>query len=150
MHISKTKMIRTRTGMAVIELIVILPLLLIMVFGVVEFGWFLQSHQILMNAARQGARAAVRIENSNPEVIAAVEQALRSTVDIGANDLSVGIARLNDDGSVQYVVESLDHNEEGASVRVTATVPYSLMNPPSFFNLTPQTITAYAVMQRSN
>lgn len=51
-------------GAAVIEFAVLLPLLAILVFGILEFGFlWLQSHYIA-NAAREGARIAAKL----PEV----------------------------------------------------------------------------------
>lgn len=55
---------RKKRGAAIIEFAVLLPLLLIIVFGIIEFGFlWLQSHYIA-NAAREGARIAAKL----PEV----------------------------------------------------------------------------------
>ena len=49
------------SGAAVVELAIVLPLLLIIVFGIIEFGFlWLQSHYIA-NAAREGARIAAKL-----------------------------------------------------------------------------------------
>ena len=54
--------IRTRRGQegqAIIELALTLPLLLLVVFGVFDFGFLFQRYEVVTNAAREGARVGV-------------------------------------------------------------------------------------------
>ncbi|MEE9293640.1 MAG: TadE family protein [Phycisphaerae bacterium] len=46
-------------GTAIVEFAVVLPLLLALLFGIVEFGWLFMIRQSLGNAAREGCRVAV-------------------------------------------------------------------------------------------
>jgi len=46
-------------GAAVVELAVVLPLLLTIVFGIIEFGWVFMVRETLVNASREGCRVAV-------------------------------------------------------------------------------------------
>ena len=46
-------------GAAVVELAVVLPLLLTLVFGIIEFGWIFMVRETLVNASREGCRVAV-------------------------------------------------------------------------------------------
>jgi len=46
-------------GAEVIEFAVILPLLLLIIFGLVDFGFLFQRYLVLTNAAMEGARVAV-------------------------------------------------------------------------------------------
>jgi Flp pilus assembly protein TadG len=49
------------TGAAAVEFALVLPILLLIVFGIFAFGQFYSEYQILQGAAREGARhAAVR------------------------------------------------------------------------------------------
>ncbi len=50
---------RERRGSAVVEFAVILPLLLTLLMGIIEFGWVFMVRQTLTNAAREGCRIAV-------------------------------------------------------------------------------------------
>jgi Flp pilus assembly protein TadG len=53
----KTKMmIRDQNGGAAVEFAIILPLLIALLFGIVEFGLLLYNKQIITNASREGAR----------------------------------------------------------------------------------------------
>jgi len=48
-------------GQAVIELALTLPLLLIVVFGIIDFGFMFQRYEAVTNAAREGARLGVLV-----------------------------------------------------------------------------------------
>ncbi|MBK9710494.1 MAG: pilus assembly protein [Kouleothrix sp.] len=45
-------------GQSLVETALLLPLLIVLLFGVVEFGFFLYAHVQVANAARESARAA--------------------------------------------------------------------------------------------
>jgi Flp pilus assembly protein TadG len=45
-------------GAALLELAIVLPLLLVVVAGIVDFGFALQKYEVIANAAREGARLA--------------------------------------------------------------------------------------------
>jgi Flp pilus assembly protein TadG len=68
-----------RSGMAMVEFVIILPILLMLVFAIAEFGVLFGRWQTLANAAREGARTAVVFRspcNSGP-VIAEVRQRVK-------------------------------------------------------------------------
>ncbi len=49
-----------RRGITVVELALVLPLLLLIVLGGIEYGWLFLKAEEVTNAARHGARVAVR------------------------------------------------------------------------------------------
>lgn len=49
----------SRRGMATLEMVFVLPLLLMILFGIIEFGLVLGRWQTVTNAAREGAREAI-------------------------------------------------------------------------------------------
>ena len=49
---------RNQRGQAMVELVLILPILLLLLFGIVDFGRIYASNLVINNAAREGARAA--------------------------------------------------------------------------------------------
>jgi Flp pilus assembly protein TadG len=51
--------LRGERGSELVELAVVLPLLLILIAGVVDFGFLLQSFSVVTNATREGARIGV-------------------------------------------------------------------------------------------
>ena len=50
--------ISKRRGATIVEFALIVPILLAMLLGIIEFAWMARSHLMLANAAREGARAA--------------------------------------------------------------------------------------------
>src|SRR5438876_6427358 len=67
------------TGVAVVELAAMLPLLVLIIITIIDMGLVLREHQILQNAAREGARFSALPLNQvgpvNPSAsIAAIQQ----------------------------------------------------------------------------
>ena len=52
------RLISNQHGQALVELALILPVLLLLIFGIIEFGRIYASNIMINNAAREGARAA--------------------------------------------------------------------------------------------
>ena len=46
-------------GVAAVEFAIVLPLLLLIVFGIIEFGFLLYDQAVITNASREGARKGV-------------------------------------------------------------------------------------------
>ncbi len=46
-------------GASAIEFAIILPLLLLIIFGTIEFGFLLYNKQVITNASREGSRAGI-------------------------------------------------------------------------------------------
>jgi Flp pilus assembly protein TadG len=58
------KLIRGERGQAIIEMALTLPLLLLVVLGIFDFGLMFQKYEVVTNAAREGARVGVLPEYS--------------------------------------------------------------------------------------
>ena len=69
-------------GQAVIELALTLPLLLVVVFGIIDFGFMFQRYEAVTNAAREGARLGVLADYTAAE---AQNRALDYLVSSGLN-----------------------------------------------------------------
>jgi Flp pilus assembly protein TadG len=50
---------KRQEGAAAVEFAIILPLLVVLVFGIIEFGLLLYNQQVITNASREGARAGI-------------------------------------------------------------------------------------------
>ena len=46
-------------GQAMVEFAIILPILMVLVFGIIDFGWLYYNQSALNNSAREGVRFAV-------------------------------------------------------------------------------------------
>jgi Flp pilus assembly protein TadG len=65
-------------GAELVEFALVLPFLLFVVLGIAEFGILLQRYEVLVNAAREGARVAVLPGYSAADVTARVTQYIDS------------------------------------------------------------------------
>jgi hypothetical protein len=63
-------------GAALIEFAIVLPLMLLVLLGTLDFGMLFQRYQVVTNAAREGARIAVLPGYSDADVEARVTQFL--------------------------------------------------------------------------
>ena len=59
--------VSNQRGQAVIEMALTLPLLLLVVFGIIDFGFMFQRYESVTNAAREGARLGVLPEYTAAE-----------------------------------------------------------------------------------
>ena len=106
---------RSERGAVLIEAAVALPLLLLVVLGIVDFGLLFQRYEVLTNAAREGARIAVLpVGYSTTEVKARVRQYI-----------AAGGLKPTDADPKDPVTETLELSSGGACVTVrTVTVTY--------------------------
>ncbi|MGB2697385.1 MAG: TadE/TadG family type IV pilus assembly protein [Candidatus Zixiibacteriota bacterium] len=81
--------IKERKGQSLIEFALVLPILLLVLFGITEFGRAIMTVNMLHTAAREGARyAAVRAVSDSTSAVAKVQDVLdaasikNSTIDI--------------------------------------------------------------------
>jgi Flp pilus assembly protein TadG len=54
----RTRLLRSEHGAELIEMVIVTPLLLLLVFGIIDFGFLFQRYVVLTNAAVEGARVA--------------------------------------------------------------------------------------------
>jgi Flp pilus assembly protein TadG len=65
---------KVETGAAAVEMALVLPLLFLLVFGIVEFGFIFNRKVTIAHAAREGARHLAIIANGDPMAISKAEQ----------------------------------------------------------------------------
>jgi Flp pilus assembly protein TadG len=78
-------------GASAVEFAIILPILLLILFGIIEFGFYIYNQQMLTNAAREGAR--VGIVASIPRVPPAT---IETVVQDYFNDYAITFGAQND------------------------------------------------------
>jgi len=105
------KTARNERGQAMVETAIVLPLLLIVLLGLIQFGLVFRDYLALVDAVRAGAReAAVSRDVPNPRG-AAETRVKAAAADLDLNELDID-------------VESTW--AQGSEVRVTATYPYEI------------------------
>jgi len=103
--------LRSQKGQSLTEFALALPILVLLLFAVIQFGITFNNYVTLTDATRAGARkAAVGRQLTNPQ--SAVIQAVRnSATDLVQSNLNVTVTSTW---------------QPGADVSVTATYPYSI------------------------
>ena len=71
--------LRCDRGAEIVEFALIFPLLLLVMFGIVDFGFLFQRYEVLTNAAREGARVAALPGYAQADVEARVRQYLTAS-----------------------------------------------------------------------
>jgi len=101
-------------GAELIEFAFVFPTLLLVMLGIIDFGFLFQRYEVVTNAAREGARVAILPGYGTADVTARVNQYLTAggatgttTVTVGApQPLSVGTQCI----TVRPVTVSYQHN----------------------------------------
>ena len=63
-----------RRGVAAVEFAIVAPIFFLMVIGIIEIGRAMMVQQVLINAARVGARRAVMLSSDQQSVVDAVKE----------------------------------------------------------------------------
>lgn len=71
----------TEHGQSLVELALMVPILLIMLMGLIELGWFTNSYMILLEASRVGARFGTVLTDNNDPIAWEANVVKVSTVD---------------------------------------------------------------------
>jgi len=94
--ITPSNLDREERGAALVEFALALPLLLVVIAGIVDFGFTFQRYEVITNAAREGARMA-----SLPGYdLTSVDSRVRSYVQAGIGMNSGALARAMPSGAV--------------------------------------------------
>ncbi|HEY5183375.1 MAG TPA: TadE/TadG family type IV pilus assembly protein [Actinomycetes bacterium] len=133
-------------GAAAVEFVLILPILLLLLFGIISFGWVFSAQLTVNNAVREGARAAVvaggGIDRQCNTVVANVRAAAAGTLGVVNRQNLINVTVTRSDGSNACgtganprstsvpCTNSLDSsNGENASLIVKATYPAEFILP---------------------
>lgn len=104
---------RNEEGQALVEFALVLPLLVTLLFGIVQFGIVFHDHLVLTDAVRAGARTAA-VSRTAPDPVADSTAAVRrAAANLDPAQLAVSVA-------------APDGWRRGRDVTVSATYPYSI------------------------
>ena len=95
--------LKDSTGASALEFAVVAPFLMLLIFGMIEFGWVFQNQLAITHAAREGARLAAVNDGANWDA---------GVVESRAYPLTTG------DGL------GISLSEDAESVTVSVTYPY--------------------------
>lgn len=83
---------RDRRGTAAVELALVFPVFMLIVFGIVEFGRAFMVSEVLTSAAREGARLASMSGSTNAEVTQAAKDLVHAGLGVDQGVVNVTIA----------------------------------------------------------
>ncbi|MBN2373061.1 pilus assembly protein [bacterium] len=128
-------------GAAAVEFAIILPLMVILVFGIIEFGLILYNQQVITNASREGARAGIvsqspRLDDASIRNIVN-QYALNRLITFGASNTPV-----------TTITRTGFNFQDDLTVTVTynygfLVVPNFITSLPNSLNLTARTVMKY-------
>ena len=110
---------RRRRGTAAVEAAMMLPLIALMTFALIKYGWLYVKVQQINNAARHGARVAARADSVNGDVDAGIEALMDKVWPAGAGDPPANWY------TVTYQPLDVDGAATGTIVTITDTVTYA-------------------------
>jgi Flp pilus assembly protein TadG len=122
MHADTTHDRRNERGQALIELAIILPVFLLLLLGIVQFGSVFRDYIALTDATRVGARQAAVARSIQPEsarvpnVVAMVEKA---AVNLDKSKMTITVTPMKVDGVTQGW-------EQSGEVTVHTTYPFKV------------------------
>ncbi len=107
---------RNQRGQAIVEMALVLPILIMLIFGIVEFGRILNTYMEVTNLSREGARAGA-VGKTDSQII--------STVQNSAAGLGLDTTIL----TVTPQPSSYSPRVRGSSVTVQVTYPVDIIAP---------------------
>lgn len=123
-----------RTGAVLIEFALIVPLLIFLLLGIIEFGIVVMHQLTLEQAAREGSRLAA-VRNPTPEVVERITNSI-ATLPNGS-ELEISMAYSTDNGlTYPYTLEDtgggVNDAPTGSLIQVSLSLPHHLVTG-SFF-----------------
>jgi hypothetical protein len=79
-------------GAELVEFAFVFPTLLLVMLGIIDFGFLFQRYEVVTNAAREGARVAILPGYADADVTARVDQYLGAAGLTGTRTVTVGAA----------------------------------------------------------
>ena len=133
MGITTRHLVKARRGAAVVELAAVSPLLILIVFGSIEIGQFVNLSQLASNASREGARRASRHETlAVTEVEATVRDYLDDAAEIPSSAVEVNVVG---GAGAPIAGGDLTTIASGEVVSVQVTVQFETVRSISFLGL---------------
>ncbi len=97
--------IRREEGQSVVEAAFVIPLLILILCGILDFGWIFSNQLMVNNCSREGARYAI-VNSDQTDLTTAVTNKVKSVSGMGDLDsLTVTVAKINSNTDVQVTVK---------------------------------------------
>jgi Flp pilus assembly protein TadG len=112
--------LKREEGAAAVEFAILLPLLMLILFGIIEFGLVLYNQEVITNASREGARYGIVIGSPRPSTgqIQDVVNTYLTNAGLDAGNASVSVAGAQ--------------GASGSDLTVSVAYPYTFLVLPNF------------------
>lgn len=119
---------KNNKGAAAVEFALILPILLTLVFGIIEFSLVLYDKAVITNASREGARAGIVFRSdANGAYSPLSDNEISTIVSIYCSNYLITF------GAPSTVTTTVARNNPAAGyIRVAVSYPYSFLVLPNF------------------
>ncbi len=121
--------LRESQGQAMVELALTLPLLLLILFGVVDLGRLFFAYTSITNASREGARVGTtNPTNANNAIKTRVEQEVASSLSLTDANITIDCAAYSDTPPYTYSTTYCSSAAVGDRIRVTVNYNYQFLS----------------------
>ena len=127
---------RRQRAAALVEFAVVLPVLLLILFGIMEFGQLFRVRQTCLHAAREAARLAVLQSTAKPYTSGVVAQRVQEIMTAGGVDYNSGMLSITED------------TQQDPTVSVTVTVPYDEVRLTGFLGMLTDSVSGTCSMRK--
>jgi len=118
----------SQKGQALVELGLILPLLVILTFGIIEFGLIMFDKAVITNASREGARIGIVAQDRSD--ISAIQTQIQNTV---RNYAEAHLITFGDRATaLQIPTPTFSGTTFGSNLTVTVQYSYEFVVIPNF------------------
>lgn len=114
---------RKRRGAALVEMAVVLPVFMMVILGIVEFGRAMMVSQLVTSAAREGARIGVVDGNANSDIESYVENFLSEAAGVSSEYITTTVTITPGPGSTTSGNE-VGNAQARDMVKVEVAVPF--------------------------
>ena len=111
-----------RRGVVLIEAALVFPILLLLTFGLIEYGWLFLRMESLSNAARRGARMAVTPDATNSDVLSAIGN-MMTDAGLGDSGYTVTVSSLGVDPGETVTVRIVVPNYQNIMLTQAPMIP---------------------------
>ncbi|MCL6582051.1 MAG: pilus assembly protein [bacterium] len=141
---SKLKKLANEQGSVAVEFAFVLPILIILIAGAIEFGFALCNQQVLTNACREGARAGIVAKS--PRVS---KEDIENIVNNYLSNHLVSPGKDKKDNIVPRIEIEYSSQNPGDDLSVEVSYQYNFLLMNSFIPKLPKslTLTAQSVMK---
>lgn len=115
-----------RRGAAMVEMAVVMPIFVTLVFGIIEFGQAFMVMQLINNAAREGGREAIVNGSSNTSVTQVIQDNLVAT-GVDPVDVTIAITVTEETGNPSAGNEVANANKRDLCT-INVSIPFSAVS----------------------